>query len=186
MAIYINLYNKAISRHTAQSWASLLYSFSSPIQSNQIQKAFSYRSGSSSPHGKEAIWSTTTHKKSSFFFFILQQSRSKSREAASSPWRRKWKMYYWNLPIYVPRSILNFIISFIFIFSALINNFFPTTEEERLQRQRLRDLAVFERVNANPRQSSTALAVKKVFVSFTSLFSDFLVSLISLRTGFVF
>lgn len=35
-------------------------------------------------------------------------------------------------------------------------------EAERLQRQRLRDLAVFERLHGDPRNSSPALAVKKV------------------------
>lgn len=38
---------------------------------------------------------------------------------------------------------------------------FMCPEEERLQRQRLRDLAVFERLNGDPRNSSPALAVKK-------------------------
>ncbi|KAI9157679.1 hypothetical protein LWI28_026226 [Acer negundo] len=38
---------------------------------------------------------------------------------------------------------------------------FMCPEDERLQRQRLRDLAVFERLNGNPRESSPALAVKK-------------------------
>ncbi|KAL5733780.1 hypothetical protein ACOSQ2_033472 [Xanthoceras sorbifolium] len=38
---------------------------------------------------------------------------------------------------------------------------FMCPEEERLQRQRLRDLAVFERLNGNPRESSPTLAVKK-------------------------
>ncbi|KAK2634459.1 hypothetical protein Ddye_029251 [Dipteronia dyeriana] len=38
---------------------------------------------------------------------------------------------------------------------------FMCSEDERLQRQRLRDLAVFERLNGNPRESSPALAVKK-------------------------
>ncbi|KAK9912412.1 hypothetical protein M0R45_036279 [Rubus argutus] len=36
-------------------------------------------------------------------------------------------------------------------------------EAERAQRERLRDLAVFERVNGNPAQSSPSLAVKKFF-----------------------
>lgn len=35
-------------------------------------------------------------------------------------------------------------------------------EGERAQRERLRDLAVFERLHGNPRQSSPDLAVKKV------------------------
>lgn len=35
-------------------------------------------------------------------------------------------------------------------------------EGERTQRERLRDLAVFERVNGNPTLSSPSLAVKKV------------------------
>ncbi|XP_014513805.1 SAC3 family protein C isoform X1 [Vigna radiata var. radiata] len=34
-------------------------------------------------------------------------------------------------------------------------------ERERIQREKLRDLAVFERLNGNPRKSSPALAVKK-------------------------
>jgi hypothetical protein len=36
------------------------------------------------------------------------------------------------------------------------------TERERIQREKLRDLAVFERLNGNPSKSSPALAVKKV------------------------
>ncbi|KAK9214727.1 hypothetical protein WN944_006726 [Citrus x changshan-huyou] len=39
---------------------------------------------------------------------------------------------------------------------------FMCPEAERLQRQRLRDLAVFERLHGDPRNSSPALAVKKV------------------------
>lgn len=37
-----------------------------------------------------------------------------------------------------------------------------SVEDERIQRQRLRDLAVFERLDGDPRKSSPALAVKKV------------------------
>ncbi|XP_024018091.1 SAC3 family protein C isoform X3 [Morus notabilis] len=39
---------------------------------------------------------------------------------------------------------------------------FMCPEEERAQRERLRDLAVFERLNGNPSLSSPSLAVKKV------------------------
>ncbi|PNX71712.1 SAC3 family protein 1-like [Trifolium pratense] len=35
------------------------------------------------------------------------------------------------------------------------------TERERIQREKLRDLAVFERLNGNPAKSSQALAIKK-------------------------
>jgi hypothetical protein len=36
---------------------------------------------------------------------------------------------------------------------------------EREQRQRLRDLAIFERINGNVARTSATLAVKKVFIS---------------------
>jgi hypothetical protein len=36
---------------------------------------------------------------------------------------------------------------------------------EREQRQRLRDLAIFERINGNVARTSANLAVKKVFIS---------------------
>lgn len=39
------------------------------------------------------------------------------------------------------------------------------TEKERAQRERLRDLSVFERLNGNPGRTSPSLAVKKVKVS---------------------
>lgn len=42
------------------------------------------------------------------------------------------------------------------------NVFTVSTERERIQREKLRDLAVFERLNGNPGKSSPALAVKKV------------------------
>jgi len=46
----------------------------------------------------------------------------------------------------------------------LCSKFFTlSTERERIQREKLRDLAVFERLNGNPRKSSPALAVKKVW-----------------------
>ncbi|GAU40538.1 hypothetical protein TSUD_367030 [Trifolium subterraneum] len=38
-------------------------------------------------------------------------------------------------------------------------------ERERIQREKLRDLAVFERLNGNPAKSSPALAVKKCYRS---------------------
>ncbi|KAF1899806.1 hypothetical protein Lal_00019938 [Lupinus albus] len=37
-------------------------------------------------------------------------------------------------------------------------------ERERIQREKLRDLAVFERLNGNPRKSSPTLAVKKNYI----------------------
>lgn len=46
-------------------------------------------------------------------------------------------------------------------------------EAERAQRERLRDLAVFERLNRNPSLSSPSLAVKKVSFGFL-LFSRIL------------
>lgn len=47
-------------------------------------------------------------------------------------------------------------------------NCFPfLTERERVTRERLRDLSVFERLYGNPTKSSTHLAVKKVTLLIT-------------------
>lgn len=40
---------------------------------------------------------------------------------------------------------------------------------ERAQRERLRDLAVFERLDGNPRKTSPVLAVKKVIYMYLTL-----------------
>lgn len=42
--------------------------------------------------------------------------------------------------------------------------FVGMTVREREQRQRLRDLAIFERINGNTAKTSADLAVKKVFI----------------------
>jgi hypothetical protein len=51
---------------------------------------------------------------------------------------------------------------FIYNLQLLFKLFTLCTERERIQREKLRDLAVFERLNGNPSKSSPALAVKKV------------------------
>lgn len=44
--------------------------------------------------------------------------------------------------------------------------FFHATAKERVQREQFRDLTVFERLNGNPRKTSSTLAVKKVVNSY--------------------
>ena len=56
------------------------------------------------------------------------------------------------------------------IFSKVFN---LSTERERIQREKLRDLAVFERLNGNPGKSSPALAVKKVRLACSLIVSGF-------------
>lgn len=46
--------------------------------------------------------------------------------------------------------------------TSILKVFTLLTERERIQREKLRDLAVFERLYGNPVKSSPALAVKKV------------------------
>ena len=65
-------------------------------------------------------------------------------------------------PPYTPPPLLPFLIVFIANSMMLMSSVLLCAEAERAQRERLRDLAVFERVNGNPAQSSPSLAVKKV------------------------
>lgn len=59
-------------------------------------------------------------------------------------------------------------------------------ESERAQRERLRDLAVFERLNRNPALSSPSLAVKKVSFFRCCVFVHFLSYLIKFKVTFFF
>ena len=97
------------------------------------------------------------------------QKRNNKKLKSTTKRRSKWHFWSschcWNLLFHVSRCVL-LIAQFSFSYLCSDNFRFQhiSAERERAQRERLRDLAVFERLNGNPALSSPSLAVKKVIL----------------------
>lgn len=147
---------------------SLASSSSSSNQSRNNRFSFSKSSSSSSSSSGNDVRDSRRE---------TQEDKQEEAIVGTCPFMCPGKLPNSN-PLHI--IIFNFCSSFTFLYSFIpfrwfdLNNFIivllqTNPEEERLQRQRLRDLAVFERLNGDPRNSSPALAVKKVACIYNKL-----------------